>query len=205
VGVAVFAVVGALMVGLLAFSATLMPGDFAADTRRAVSAGIVGALAIVGAVAALVLNRRPVVRVCALIVCALILSFSLRERLLPESRTLFPSQELVAALTRERLLPTDERQLWSIGYNEVSLAFLTRQTIEAVEPREAATLARVGDTIVVEGRVVDQLIAEMSARGRAVALNPDPVRGFNLGGGDSVALYFGSVSAAPVGVPEPNP
>jgi 4-amino-4-deoxy-L-arabinose transferase-like glycosyltransferase len=205
VGVAVFAVVGALMVGLLAFSATLMPGDFAADTRRAVSAGIVGALAIVGAVAALVLNRRPVVRVCALIVCALILSFSLRERLLPESRTLFPSQELVAALTRERLMPNDERQLWAIGYNEVSLAFLTRPTIETAEPSEAATHARDGDTIVVEGRMVDQFRADLAARGREVHLNPEPVRGFNLGGGDSVALYFGAISAASGDVPEPNP
>jgi 4-amino-4-deoxy-L-arabinose transferase-like glycosyltransferase len=205
VGVAVFAVVGALMAGLLAFSATLMPGDLSADTRRALSAGMIGAVAIACAVAALLLNRRPVVRAGALIACALVLSFSLRERLLPESRTLFPSQELVAALTRERLMPNDERQLWTIGYNEVSLAFLTRPNIEAAEPSEAAIHARDGDTIVVEGRLVDQLQTELAARGREARLHPEPVRGFNLGGGDSVALYFGVVSAATGDVLEPNP
>ncbi len=205
VGVAVFAVVGALIVAMMAFSATLMPGDFEADARRAISAGIVGAIALGIAVLALILLRRPVLRAGAIIACALVLSFSLRERLLPESRALFPSAELVDALARERLMPTDERQLWSVGYDEISLVFLTRTTTRLATETEAAAGAALGDTLIIEGRALERTKLELARRGLVFESAGDPVRGFSLGLGDRVALYFGRVSAVPADAPPQSP
>src|SRR5690606_1233438 len=112
---------GAVIVALTAASATFMPGDAATDIRRAVSAGLIG-FGVVGlALAALLMLRRPAARAAVLIACALVLSFSWRERLLPEARELHVSSEAAAALTRARLTPRADRLLWVVGYNEASL------------------------------------------------------------------------------------
>ncbi len=210
IGVVFFAVSGAVIVLLMAFSATLMPGDLAADARRAVSTGIIGAASVAATVAALLLYRRPAIRAGALVACALVLSFSLRERLLPESRALFPSNEIVAALTRERLMPNDERQLWSVGYDAPSLVFLTRTSIRIATPEEAAEGAAAGDALVVEGRVLDATLAALSERSLALSQRGAPIRGFGLSNGQRVALYFGAIvdgpaNEVPAGAPPRTP
>lgn len=197
-GVVMFAVCGISIVALMAASATFMPGDFAADFRRAVSTALIG-IGVVGAgTVALIMLRRPAARAAAMVLCALALSFSLRERLLPEARSLFVSSEAVAALTRSRLTPRDTRPLWVVGYNETSLVFLTRTSIRVAEPMQAAEMAAAGDAMIVEGRLLQTMASDLAVRGLAFAPAEPPVRGFALGRGERVALFVGQVTEAPV-------
>lgn len=197
-GVVMFAVSGAVLVALNAAAATFMPGDFGADVRRAISTALIGAGAVALAVAGLLVLRRPAARAAVLIACALFLSFSLRERLLPEARSLFVSNEVVAALTRARLTPRDNRPLWVVGYDEPSLIFQTRTGIRLVRADEAGARAVAGEAMVIEGRALEQLEAALTQRGLAFRPAEPPVRGLALGRGERVALYVGSIEAAPV-------
>ncbi len=195
-GVALFAVTGAVIVALMAASATFMPGDFEADMRRAISTALIG-LGVVGAtLAALIMLRRPAARVAALVACALILSFSLRERLLPEARALNVSSEAVAALTRARLTPRADRPLWVVGYRELSLVFLTRTSIRLADPNEAGERAQPGDALVVEGRALQQTTSQLAQRNLRFRVSEPPVRGFAIGRGERVALFVGTLEAA---------
>ena len=149
-GVALFAVVGAVITAIMATSATFMFGDFNADLRRAISTALIGVLIVASATVGLILLRRPAARTAILIGCALILSFSLRERILPEARALNVSSQAVAALTRARLSPRDDRPLWVVGYTEPSLIFLTRTDIRMSTSRQAGAFAAPGDAVVIE-------------------------------------------------------
>lgn len=197
VGIVLFAVAGAVLVTLMAAAATFMPGDFSADVRRAVSTALVGAAIVAAAFVALLMLRRPAARAAVLAVCALALSFSLRERILPEARALFVSNEAVAVLTRARLLPREDRPLWVVGYGELSLVFLTRTSIRLAPPRKAGAEAEHGDALIVEGRALQETSAELASRGLVFAPAEPPVRGFALGRGERVALFVGQVEAAP--------
>jgi len=195
-GLVLFAVSGLVIVTLMAASATFMPGDGAADFRRAVSTALIG-LGIVGAAfTGLIMLHRPVARAAVLVMCALALSFSLRERLLPEARSLFVSNEATAALTRARLTPRDDRPLWVVGYSEPSLIFLTRTSIRLAEPAEASAQAQTGDAMIVEGRLLQTMASELAVRGLIFASAEPPVRGFTLGRGERVALFVGEISEA---------
>ncbi len=209
-GVVMFAVSGLSIVALMAASATFMPGDFAADFRRAVSTALIGVGVVGAATVALIMLRRPVARVAAMVLCALVLSYSLRAHLLPEARSLFVSSEAVAALTRARLTPRETRPLWVVGYSETSLVFLTRTSIRLAEPTQAGAEAQAGDAMIVEGRLLQAIAIELGARGLAFAPAEPPVRGFALGRGERVALFVGQITEAPVlnepaGGPAPNP
>ncbi|MBC7769655.1 MAG: glycosyltransferase family 39 protein [Phycisphaerales bacterium] len=196
-GVVLFAVTGVVLVTLMAMSATFMPGDFSADLRRAVSTGLIGVGIVAAGFTALIMLRRPAARVAAMVICALALSFSLRERLLPEARTLFVSSEAVAALTRARLTPRDTRPLWVIGYNEASLVFLTRTSIRLATPMEAGAQAQIGDAMMVEGRVLETVAAELAVRQLTFRPSEPPVLGLAAGRGEHVRLFVGEVIEAP--------
>jgi 4-amino-4-deoxy-L-arabinose transferase-like glycosyltransferase len=195
-GIVLFAVAGAVIVALTATAATFMPGDFAADLRRAISAALVGLGAVAAAFTALMMLKRPAAKAAVLVVCALVLSFSLRERILPEARALTVSSEVVTALTRARLLPTDERPLWVVGYSEPSLVFLTRTSIRNASAREAAERADIGDAMVVESRALPELEALLAERDLAFRQAEEPVRGLSLGRGERVALFVGDIAEA---------
>jgi 4-amino-4-deoxy-L-arabinose transferase-like glycosyltransferase len=195
-GIVLFAVAGAVIVALTATAATFMPGDFAADLRRAISAALVGLGAVAAAFTALMMLRRPAAKAAVLIACALILSFSLRERILPEARALNVSSEAVTALTRARLLPTDQRALWVVGYSAPSLVFMTRTSIRMVSAREAAYRADAGDALIVEIRSLPDIEAQLAARGLAFEQTEPPVRGLALGRGERVALLVGTIREA---------
>ncbi len=196
-GVVLFGVAGAVIVALMAMSATFMPGDFAADLRRALSTALIGIGVVAASVTGLIMLRRPATRAGVLIACALILSFSLRERLLPEARALNVSSTAVAALTRARLTPRDDRALWVVGYSEPSLIFLTRTTIRVVEPSEAGAQAQPGDALIIEGRVLQEVAAELALRGFVFTQSEPPLRGLALARGERVALFVGTVEPAP--------
>lgn len=195
-GVVLFAVSGVVLVALMAISATFMPGDFAADFRRAIATALIGVGVVAAGFTALMMVRRPEARVVALVLCALALSFSLRERLLPEARTLFVSSEAVAALTRARLTPREDRPLWSVGYNEASLVFLTRTSINLAPPETAGAHANIGDAVVVEVRARQAFEQELATRGLAFTPAEPPVRGYSAGRGEPVALFVGRVAEA---------
>jgi 4-amino-4-deoxy-L-arabinose transferase-like glycosyltransferase len=195
-GVVMFAVSGIVIAALIAFAATFMPGDFGADLRRAISSALIGVGIVAFAFAGLITLRRPAVRTAILVVSALLLSFSLRERLLPEARALNVSHEVVAALARARLAPNDERQLWVIGYRETSLIFLTRTSIRLVSPRQAGAQAQIGDALVIEGRAMQDAAAAFAERGLVFTPSEEPVSGFALGSGDQVRLFVGQLTPA---------
>ncbi len=201
-GIVMFAVCGVAIVALMAATATFMPGDFTTDFRRAVSTALIGVGVVGAATVALIMLRRPVARVAAMVLCALVLSYSLRAHLLPEARTLFVSSEAVAALTRARLTPRETRPLWVVGYNETSLVFLTRTSIRMAEPMQASAEAQVGDAMIVEGRLLQAVANDLATRGLAFAPAEPPVRGFALGRGERVALFVGQVTA-PAALTEP--
>lgn len=195
-GLVLFGVAGAVIVALTAVSATFMPGDAASDIRRAVSAALIG-FGVVGlALAALLMLRRPAARAAVLIACALVLSFSWRERLLPEARELHVSSEAAAALTRARLTPRADRPLWVVGYEEASLIFITRTDIRLADAARAGAEAEDGAAMIVEGRMLPALNEALAARGLTFSAAEPPVRGFALGRGERVALFVGR--AAPV-------
>ncbi len=197
-GVALFAVAGAVIAGIMAFGATLMFGDFDADVRRAVSTGLIGAVVVGAAVTGLIMLRRPAARVAVLVSCALALSFMLRERILPEARALNVSTQTLDALTRARLTPRDNRQLWVVGYTETSLIFLTRTDIRMASAREAGALAEPGDALVIEGRAMQDLADELEVRSYVFTPIEPPVRGYALGRGERVALFIGRVAPSDV-------
>ncbi|HRP11717.1 MAG TPA: glycosyltransferase family 39 protein, partial [Terricaulis sp.] len=204
-GLAMFGVSGAVIVALTAASATLMPGDASADIRRAVSAALVGFGVLSLALAALASLRQPAARAGVLIACALVFSFSWRERLLPEARELHVSSEAAAALTRARLTPRADRPLWVAGYNEASLMFLTRSDIRMVSAAEAGAQAGEGQALIIEGRAMQAVRETLAARGLAFTPAEPPVRGFAIGRGERVALFTGRVSAAAADAPPQNP
>lgn len=192
-GIVMFAVSGLGIVALMAASATFMPGDFDADLRRAISTALIGVGVVAAGVAALIMFRRPVARAGAMIICALALSFSLRERLLPEARALFVSNEAVAALTRSRMTPREDRPLWVVGYNQPSLIFLTRTSIRMIPAEQAGAEAQSGQALLIEGRALQEVNAQLALRGLVFTPAEPPVRGLAMGRGERVALFVGRV------------
>ncbi|WP_395644704.1 ArnT family glycosyltransferase [Terricaulis sp.] len=196
-GVVLFAVAGAVIVTAMAVAATFMPGDLGTDIRRAISAGLIGAAVIGAGVAGLVLLRRPAARTAVIVVSALALSYSLRGHILPEARGAYVSSEALAALTRARLLPGEDRALWVVGYSEPSLRFQTRAGTQFAPAADAAAKARRGDALLVEGRNLSAVNALLAQRDLAFTQAETPVRGLNLGNGERVALFVGRVEEAP--------
>jgi len=208
-GLVLFGVFGALIVALMAFVSTFMPGYLAdAGLRRAVATALIGALTLGGAIAGLILFRRPTARAAVLVACALILSFSLRERLLPEARTLFVSNEAAATLTRARLMPSQDRNLWVVGYEQPSIIFMTRTSTRLVEienlPR---TPVQAGDGIIIEGRVFDRATVALRELGLEFEAADQPARGMAIGRGEYMTLNIGRLRASDAAAdgPQPNP
>ncbi|MEZ5994969.1 MAG: glycosyltransferase family 39 protein [Hyphomonadaceae bacterium] len=208
-GLVLFGVAGAVIIALMATVATFMPGSLEAGARRAIATGLIGAVALAGAIAALIVWRRPAARAGVLIACALVFSFSLRERLVPEARGLFVSQEAVATLTRARLFPRADEPFWVVGYSQPSLVFLTRTSIRFASLEEAATLAHPGDGMMIEGRVLQEANAALIAHGLVFEAMDAPARGMAIGRGERMALFVGRVrqaaSAAGADGQPPNP
>lgn len=206
-GLVLFAVAGLMIVAATAAGATFMPGDPSTDLRRAVSAGLIGVGVVGFSLAALLMLNRAGARAAVLAVCALLLSFSLRNHLLPEGRELHVSNEVLAALTRARLTPRDNRPLWVVGYDEASLVFLTRTSIRLSDPQLAGATAQAGDAVVVEARAMEDFRSGLRTRGLDFSARETPITGLTLARGTHVLLSVGAVEAsdAPAGDPPRNP
>ncbi len=210
-GLVAFGVFGALLVALMAVVSTFMPGDLAdAGVRRAVATALIGAGTLAAGITGLVLLRRPTARAAVLVACALMLSFSLRERLLPEARSMFVSNEAAATMTRARLMPRENQNFWIVGYEQPSMIFLTRTWVHLVEIENLAdTAVQAGDGIIIEGRVLEQAQTTLRARGLEFEAADQPARGMAIGRGEYMTLNVGrvreAVSDAPAAVPRSNP
>jgi 4-amino-4-deoxy-L-arabinose transferase-like glycosyltransferase len=202
-GLVTFGVAGALVVALTAMVSTYMPGYLAdAGLRRAIATALIGAGVLAAAIVGLVLLRRPTARAAVLIVCAIAFSFSLRERLLPEARSLFVSNEAVAALTRARLIPRENEALWIVGYEQPSIIFLTRTWVRLVEIGDVAeTPIHAGDAMMIEGRVLSETESALATRGLVFDSAEAPARGMAIGRGEYMTLYIGRVSELVSGEP----
>ncbi len=195
-GVALFLLGGGAWVAITAYTATFMPGDDAADFRRALQSALIGAGILGGAAAVLALVRLPLYRTGTAVLAALAFEFMLRQHVLPEARAIHVSAEAAAALTRERLTPRDDRALWVVGYNETSLVFLTRTNVHMTSPTDAGEHAGEGEAMLIESRALAETEAELAARHLVFARRGAPVSGFNYSNGDRVDLYVGEVAPA---------
>jgi 4-amino-4-deoxy-L-arabinose transferase-like glycosyltransferase len=194
-GLALFALAGALLVAVVAYGTTFMPGDEAADMRRAAQAGLLGGALFVGALVAMIVIRAPIARTMIGVVAALAISWSLRERILPEARILLISAEITRALHRVDLEPSAQRGLWVLGYRETSLAFMTRTDIHMPATLDLSG-AHPGDAIVIERDMMDAVRGALLARDLDVSLRQEEVRGQNYGNGSDVDLVVGEVVGA---------
>lgn len=194
-GLVMFGVSGALFVALMAVVSTFMPGYLAdAGVRRAVAAALIGALIVGAGLVGLMMLRRPTARAAVLVACALALSFSLRERLLPEARALFVSNEAAATMTRARLMPRRDQAFWIVGYEQPSIIFLTRTWVRMIEAENVATTPiQAGDGIIIEARVFDQVQTALRTRGLAFEAADQPARGMAIGRGEYMTLNIGRV------------
>jgi 4-amino-4-deoxy-L-arabinose transferase-like glycosyltransferase len=210
-GLVAFGVFGAVLIAIMAVVSTFMPGDLAdAGVRRAVATALIGAGTLAAGIIGLALLRRPTARAGVLVLCALMLSFSLRERLLPEARSMFVSNEAAATMTRARLMPRENQTFWIVGYEQPSIIFLTRTWVRLLEIENLADAAvQVGDGIIIEGRVLEQAQAALRTRGLEFEAADQPARGMAIGRGEYMTLNVGrireAVSDAPADVQRSNP
>ncbi len=197
IGLVLFALAGAAMTALLAAGATFMPGDVDAQMRRAIVYVVIGAAILIATFTGFALARGVALRALIAAACALAFAYTLRQHVLPETRTLLISSEIAATLARNQMLPDGARQLWVTGYGETSLVFMTRTDIRIVPPGGDLS-ARPGDALVIELRAYDAAMASLAARGLAFEPVDDrPVRGLNVGNGDDVELHIGRARLLP--------
>lgn len=194
-GLVLFGVIGALIVAITAYAATFIPGDGEADLRRAIATAGVGGAIVVAGMVGLSLLRRGTYRAAVLIACGLSLSFILRDRIMPDARHLFVTNEAVAVLTRERLMPEPSERFWVVGYTQPSFVFMTQTDIRLADIEEAAAGAEIGDTIVIEGRDLQNTVAALAARALRFEEAAQPARGIALGRGEQTTLHIGRVAA----------
>jgi hypothetical protein len=190
IGVGLAAVAGAAFVALIAQAAPLVDAD---ARSLATVLEIATAIAVVAMLAVSAFARRPLSRVAAGVICALLLSFSVRQVLLPLADGVQPTGQAVAALRRAGL---GNRPLWVIGYRETSIVFATRTDAHLTSAEDAGQHANPGDALIVDQEDLGALRGALNSRDLAFAPSGEPVRARNIGNGDRVILNVGIVQLA---------
>ncbi|MGE0046153.1 MAG: ArnT family glycosyltransferase [Hyphomonadaceae bacterium] len=196
VSLVLFALGAAAMVALNGVGTTFMPGDEEASVRRFFQTIILGGAGALVLLIAMLFIKRAEARAAAAILFMLIAMYSLRERILPEARTVLVSAEADAALERAGL---GERALTVIGYRETSMAFLTRtdaRLLAEADWRAAAANIAVHSAAAVSCNVAGDFDARLAARGLSFETHGE-VRGTNYANGDFTCLNVGEIIAAP--------
>lgn len=198
IGFVLFAIAAGGLIVLTAYAATFMPGDVQADARRATQTIFIGLALGLPALALVALLRSQAAKAAVAILFALVAAYGLRERILPEARTVLVSHAVAAALDRANWHPRlseNPRPLWIVGYGETSLVFETASDVRIAGPETAADGALVGDIMVVEQREIDAL--NIALMGRNLALEArTSVAGLNYANGDDVVLLIGRITDA---------
>lgn len=189
-----FALGAVFLVALNAFAVTLMPGDEAANTRRAVQTLIMGGAGVLIVLVLMILFKSPPVRTMLAILVLVVSNLSLRERILPEARTVLISAELDSALDRAGL---HDAPLTVIGYRESSLAFHTRTDARLLPEQEwhdaALHIAPDSALIVICDRTAG-VETDLAGRQLRYAISAT-ITGQNYANGDDVCLNVGAVRA----------
>jgi 4-amino-4-deoxy-L-arabinose transferase-like glycosyltransferase len=184
----------AALVALITAATTFMPGDQAAGHRRAIQTLFVCGAGTAATLAAILFVKQPALRVGLAVGVAVAGAWLLRERILPEARTLQVSTEVAAALRRNNL---EEAPLAVIGYRETSLAFETRtdaRLLAEQDWRNVAGDASAGEAVAITCSKTRDFTATLRQRGLDLELVAE-IRGRNYGNGDDVCLDLGRVSA----------
>ncbi len=196
IGFTLFALAGAALIVLTAYGATFMPGDVNADARRATQTIFLGLALALPALALLFFLKSQAAKAAVAIAFALIAAYGLRERIMPEARTLLVSHAVSSVLDRANWHPRlseNARPLWIIGYGEASLVFETATSVRIAGPETVAAGANVGDIVVVEQRWIDELNIDLAAR-NLVLETSNSVAGLNYANGDDVVLLIGRIT-----------
>jgi 4-amino-4-deoxy-L-arabinose transferase-like glycosyltransferase len=198
IAAALMFLVGSLgVIAACALLAGAMPGDEAASARRALQAGLIVGVVMAGAAIAIAASKRLSFALAISVFAALYGLWVLRERTLPEARTLLVSREANVALLRERLHPRLSPEapgsLYVMGYNEASLVFETRSDVILTSGAKAGADAPVGAAVIAEGR--ERAAFEAALAGRGLAFEPagPAVVGHNYSNDDAVTLQPGRV------------
>ncbi|MBS0384254.1 MAG: glycosyltransferase family 39 protein, partial [Proteobacteria bacterium] len=190
IGVALSALVGAAAVVLITQAASFVDsGARGLVTGAAMAVGI----AFVVMLAHFAFSSKISSRVAAGAFCALLLSFSVRQILLPLAHGVQPTAQATAALNRAGL---ESRPLWVVGYRETSIVFSTRTDAHLAAAEDAGQHANPGDAVIVEQRQLQALAAALHSRDLAFAPSGEPVRARNIGNGDRVTLSVGTIQLA---------
>jgi 4-amino-4-deoxy-L-arabinose transferase-like glycosyltransferase len=190
IGVALSALAGSALVVLVAQAAPLV----SVEMQGLVLASEIGAaIAVVAMLATFAFVGKPTPRVAAGVICALVLSFSVRQLLLPVAHGVQPTGQSVAALERAGL---SARPLWVIGYRETSIVFATRTDAHLTSAEDAGQHANPGDALIVDQEDLGALQGALNSRDLAFAPSGEPVRARNIGNGDRVTLNVGTVQLA---------
>ncbi|MBI3439197.1 MAG: glycosyltransferase family 39 protein [Proteobacteria bacterium] len=190
IGVALSALVGVAAVALITQAAPLVDP---ATQGLVTSLAIAGALAVVAMLAMFAFASKVSMRVAAGVVCALVLSFSVRQILLPLAHGAQPTAQAAAALEAAGLT---SRPLWVVGYRETSIVFSTRTDAHLTRGDDAGQRAARGDAVIVEQGDLVALQAALNARDLTFAASTAHVRARNIGNGDRVTLNVGTIQPA---------
>ncbi len=190
IGVALAALAGLAFVALITQAA-----PFVDTGARPLVLGleITAVLAVIAMLIVFAFATKPSWRVAAGVICALLLSFSVRQLLLPLAHGVQPTAQTAAALQHAGLA---DRPLWVIGYRETSIVFSTRTDAHLTTAEDAGQHASPGDAVVVDQEEFSVLQGALNSRDLAFAPSGEPVRARNLGNGDRVALSIGTVQLA---------
>jgi 4-amino-4-deoxy-L-arabinose transferase-like glycosyltransferase len=190
IGVALSALAGAAFVALISQAAPLVSAEM---RRLGLALEIGAAVVIIVMLVVFAFVSKPAPRVVAGVICALLLSFSVRQILLPRADGVQPTGQAVATLERAGL-PT--RPLWVIGYRETSIVFSTRTDAHLTSAEDAGQHANLGDALIVDQEDLGALQGALNSRDLAFAPSGEPVRARNIGNGDRVTLNVGTVQLA---------
>jgi 4-amino-4-deoxy-L-arabinose transferase-like glycosyltransferase len=191
---ALFALGCVILVALSAYAVTLMPGDEAANTRRAIQTAVIGGAGVIGALALMLFTKSLTASIAIALAIVLATGWSLRERVLPEARTVLISAELHAALHRNGL---DAAPLTVIGYRETSLAFMTRTDIKMLPEAEwesAPQRVADGDALIIACDRADAFSTALAERALTFTSSAT-VAGTNYANGDELCLQVGAIEA----------
>ena len=192
--VASFLVGGLGLVAVCAYASTLMPGDTGSAFRRAVQAGIVaGGMLVMGATA-MALSRRTEGVFAIAIVTALALTFTARERIAPEARTVLLSEEVIDTIHREGLHIDETLPLLSVGYREPSIVFAAGTRTMLRQGAAGARDALPGQVALVDARERVAFEDALAVRGLSFAPAGPAIAGRNYSNGEEVTLQVGRVA-----------
>ncbi|MGE0830369.1 MAG: ArnT family glycosyltransferase [Hyphomonadaceae bacterium] len=183
ISLVLFALGAAVLVAIAREGAAYMPGDAFAAGRRAMQTLALGGAGVGIVILAMLFVRAAFARAILAVVVAIASMYLIRERIIPESRTLLISAEAASALRRAGLA---DRPLTVIGYRETSLAFETRTDTLLLPPDHAAeafAAAPNGSAMLAPCGLSNPRFAPIGA----------PVRGLNYANGDEVCLQPGMI------------